>query len=284
MSLIPSIAGLTPIRLKVWQGCPSARDEGASQLFPPQRPNEEEAQNALLHVVRRDPRQLGVERTRWTLDSLLIQCQDWGWKVSSQAGVCQLLHRLGLHWKRGRAHVQSPDPLYQSKRDFIEGLSKFIGQSAGKQVLLYLDEVTYYRQPSIGSGYEEVGSDRPYAERSYRSDTKTSVVGALDAQTGQLHFGQASKTTVNALVALYQQIATAYPQAERIWVVQDNWPVHFHPDLLVALQKQVCPFPFNPAPNWSNQPSAKAVKQWKHLQLPIQIVPLPTYACFPQPD
>ena len=71
--------------------------------------------------------------------------------------------------------------------------------------------------------------------------------------------------------------------AERIYVVIDNWPVHIHPDVLVALEKQetrhLRPLP----PSWPDKPSAKAVKKWGQLQLPIQLIPLPTYASWCNP-
>lgn len=167
--------------------------------------------------------------------------------------------------------------------NWITQLCSQVRQSAGKQVLLYLDEMSYFRQPSVGYHYELAGSDRPYAEQSYRSNTKTRLVGALDACSGRLLFRQASKIGINELVALYQQIACAYPQAERIWVVQDNWPVHFHPDVLAALEPQVSPFSFNPAPNWPEHPSPRAQKKWGDWHLPIQIVTLPSYASWLNP-
>ena len=63
----------------------------------------------------------------------------------------------------------------------------------------------------------------------------------------------------------------------------DNWPVHFHPDLLVALQPQECPFPFPRPANWPAEPGAEAVRKWGGLRLPIRLVPLPTYASWLNP-
>ena len=63
----------------------------------------------------------------------------------------------------------------------------------------------------------------------------------------------------------------------------DNWPVHFHPDLLVALQPQTSPFPFPRPGNWPTEPSAAAVRKWGESRLPIRLVPLPTYASWLNP-
>lgn len=85
------------------------------------------------------------------------------------------------------------------------------------------------------------------------------------------------------MVEFYQRLRAAYPQAECIYVVQDNWPVHVHPDLLVALQPQTTQWLRATPPNWPLTPSAAAVRKWGHLHLPIQAVPLPTYASWLNP-
>ena len=93
----------------------------------------------------------------------------------------------------------------------------------------------------------------------------------------------AGRLDIPALVGFYREVAAAYPEAERIDIVLDNWPVHFHPDLLVALQPQDSPFPFPRPGNWPTEPSAAAVRKWGDLALPIRLVPLPTYASWLNP-
>jgi hypothetical protein len=66
-------------------------------------------------------------------------------------------------------------------------------------------------------------------------------------------------------------------------VAQDNWPVHTHPDRLVALEAQGSPFAWHRPNHWATEPSAAAVRKWGRLQLPIQLVPLPTYTSWTNP-
>jgi hypothetical protein len=254
--------------------------EGASLLFPPLYHTEEEAKEALAHLVRRDPRQLGVERTRWNLPSLLAQLKDFHLKGSSS--LWHLLDRLDIRWLRGRAHVHSPDPLYQAKRDYIDQLKQQVSQSEGNQVLLYLDECSYERQPTLDSAYAPSG-EPVLAEQSYRSNTTTRLAAVLNPQTGAVQALSGSKVGIKQLVELYQQVCHTYPQAEHIWIVQDNWPVHFHPDVLVALEPQESPFPFPRPDNWPEQPSPSALKRYGAWHLPIQLVVLPTYASWLNP-
>ena len=197
--------------------------------------------------------------------------------------MSQLLKRVGIHYKRGRDHVHSPDPFYQAKIEEISALKKRLAEYQGQEILLYLDELTYYRQPSVACAYEEAGAARPHAQRSLASNTLTRVVGTLDAFSGRVLFQSGSKVGIKQLVSFYQQVQQAYPQAQRIWIVQDNWPIHFHPDVLVALEPQHTPFAFPRPRSWLDKPSPAAVKRWGELCLPIQLVLLPTYASWCNP-
>lgn len=185
-------------------------------------------------------------------------------------------------WKRARSAIRSPDPDYEEKlADIAELLAD--ARRSDRTVVLYLDEVTVERQPTLANAYATCGSDQPRAQLSRRSNTQTRVVGGLNTVTGQVTHRQAGKITIRTLVQLYQDVRAAYPTAERIFVIQDNWPIHTHPDVLAALEPQTTRWPFYRPPSWPTEPSASARRRWGHLQLPIQIVPLPTYASWCNP-
>ena len=72
-----------------------------------------EAKTAILHVVRRTPRQFGYSRSRWQLDMIRETC-PW-LTLASRGGMSKLLKRLRISYKRGRDYVHSPDPNYAEK-------------------------------------------------------------------------------------------------------------------------------------------------------------------------
>jgi hypothetical protein len=141
--------------------------------------------------------------------------------------MSQLLPRVGIHYNRGRDQVHSPDACSQTKVEAIQALKERVQQIQGQEILLSLDERTSYRQPSLARGYEEAGEARPHAERSLASNTATRVVGTLDALSGRVLFQSGSKVGIKHLVHLYQHVRHTYQEAHRIWIVLDNWPVHF---------------------------------------------------------
>jgi len=232
-------------------------------------------------VVRRDPRLLGEPRTRWTLAAV---GRHVAWLAGhGPSGVWRILAALGVVRKRAREHVHSPDPADAEKRAAIAASLAQARAGGGRVVVLFQDEVTLHRQPSLAPAWEQRGRSQPRAERSHRADAPTRIVGALDALDGRVLWRRRGKLGIPALVGFYRAVAAAYPAAERIDIVLDNWPVHFHPDLLVALRPQDCPFPFPCPGHWPTEPSPEAVRKWGHLARPIRLVPLPTYASWLNP-
>lgn len=253
------------------------QDADVSPLFPPRYLNEPAAQTAIEAVLHQRPEQFGIQQTRWTLTAIAQAC-DW-LRVKTLPGLYQLLKRLHIHRKRGRDHVHSPDPNYVGKLRDVWVWLRAVPVNPEKQVLLFSDEFTFYRQPSLSYDYERAGQTQPLAELGYRSNLSWRIAGALNAWTGQITYANHSHFTLKLLVDFYQQIAQTYPQAEIIYLVVDNWPVHFHPDVLAAFRDPSIAWPLKLPANWPEAPS----KQARRLDLPIRLVPLPTYAPWNNP-
>lgn len=257
--------------------CGSGPAGDASRLFPPRSVSE--ARTWLQDHLAEDPHAWGVDRARWTVATVGTMC-PW-LETTSPSGTWRVLQRLGLRYVRARGHIRSPDPDYDAKLAALEEHQTGVAAALERQVLLYQDEVTLYRNPTVAPAWVAQGR-QPRAQRSPRSQTRTRIAAVLDATTGQVHYRRGSHVGVGELVRFYQTLCAAYPQAERIYLVQDNTPFHFHPDLLVALEPQQTPFA-RPSLAWPTTPSAEAVRRWGDLHLPIQLVPLPTYASWLNP-
>jgi hypothetical protein len=177
------------------------------------------------------------------------------WLASlSPSGVHRLLSRLGIVYRRGQEHLHSPDPAYATKRAAVRRARDEARLSGGKVVLVYLDEFTYYRRPPAGRCWTPAGGPGPPAEQGHGRNRKRRVIGALDALTGRLTYWQGDKAGVAELGRFYRRLVQAYPQAEVIWVAQDNWPVHFLPGVTEPLK-----------------------------ETPIRVLRLPTYAPWTNP-
>ncbi len=228
-------------------------------------------------VVRREPALFGHHQSRWTLQTILESC-DW-LCLDSLGGVSQLLKRLGIRFKRARSYIHSPDPNYEAKVSYMILCRMRAWYQPERHVFLYLDEVTYGRQPTLDRAYEQVGSHQALSYRSHKSDTQFRGIGALNAITGQVTYRQHAKISLQHLSDFYAHIRSDYPDAETIYVAQDNWPVHVHPDVLARLEPQLSPFWPTVPDNWPDQARLHALQD----RLPIQLVFLPTYASWLNP-
>lgn len=230
-----------------------------------------------MHVVRRDPQQYGLDRQRWTLD-LLRKTLDWP-QLHTTGGLSSLLRRLGISYKRGRMHVHSPDPDYVGKLSDIRAYVHESKADPERVVLLFQDECTYYRQPTLAQAYECSGHEQPLAEMSHQSNNSWRIAATIDIWTGRVIYTQKQQLRLRHFIQFLCQVRAAYPAAETIYMVLDNWPVHFHPDVLAALEPQRFRWPLHVARGWPTEPSGLT----KPYNLPIQFLPLPTYASWANP-
>ena len=258
----------------------------------------------LRELTSRSPRSLGLERSRWTLGMLRKRLGEKAPETDS--GTWHMLDRLGISHTQGQGYTLSPDEHFEAKRAFIDGVRTRAGTDTGTEEansseesgngpteeslaeedltdrLFYLDELTCELHPTIDSDWSPAG-EQPTAERGTCGQKEGRLLGAMDAETGRLFYRQAPSVGREKLTDLYQEMVEFY-QGERLWVVQDNTPFHFHTDVLQGLEAQVWPrahpaFEYARPPQWPDPTDAMEADG----ELPLQIVPLPTYASWLNP-
>jgi len=154
----------------------------------------------------------------------------------SLPGLCKLLQRLRVSYKRGRRHVHSPDLDYDKKLAVIAQAQEQCRREPGRFVFLYGDELTFFKLPRVGFGYAGTGCKGLKATGTGTQLRR--IAACLDITTGAVLARQRSKFTVQEMYYFFRFVEKHYPQAERIYIAVDNWPVHFHPFVLESLQQQ----------------------------------------------
>ena len=188
-----------------------------------------------------------------------------------------VMKRLKVHYKASRSYIHSPDTAYEDKWAHIEQTVKMTVEQ--DVVVLFLDELTFYNQPTIADAYAEVGHDQSPVHRAYGADKQSRIIGTMEAKTGKVAFFQRNKITIACIISFLQHLVKIH-ENKRIFIVIDNWPVHYHPDVLAALQEQQWVKYFRTPDSWKN---IKPKKKYQNLNLPIQFIPLPTYASWLNP-
>lgn len=229
-------------------------------------------------MLRRSPEMFGYARSRWRLSDLLTH---WEWlTLHTEGGLSQYLKRLGIRYKRARDYVHSPDPNYEAKRSLIKECRERCQQAPERLIFVYQDEMTYYRQPSLSYAYDGKGHQQPLAQRSLQSNQHFRIIATLDALTGKVVARQRSKLERFQIAHFLANVCNDYPEAETVYMVIDNWSVHYHPDILACLEPQRhLLWPKSLPANWPTQPTTRP----RYVNLPIQLLSLPTYASWLNP-
>jgi hypothetical protein len=192
--------------------------------------------------------------------------------VKTLRGLLGILRRLGISRQRARTYVHSPDEAYKAK---LEAIQKLIAAADNERhIVVFADELTYYNQPTVAPDYAPE-KQQPKARQALGGTRSHRIMACLNPFDGRLTSIQCDKISVAAQVKLYEQLRADYPQAQTISVVVDNWPMHYHPDLLASLAVQQTTFALNVPKSWQ---ALVPKKKYQTRHLPIQLVPLPTYS------
>ncbi len=192
-----------------------------------------DAIDALVDLVRQEPARHGCLQSCWRSSDLAQAIPALC--AYTRSGICRLLHRQGIHLKRGRLKLHSPDPAYDTK---VAAITAALGEARTHpttHVLLYADEASCYRQPVLGQRWHPSGKE-PTALMSHTSNTRHRICAGVNAVTGDVHWTAGSKVTVAQLCRWLRLIEKTY-RHQTVTIVWDNWPVHAHPKVLAEAER-----------------------------------------------
>lgn len=155
----------------------------------------------------------------------------------SLSGVWRLLQRYELKLRTAQVQQYSPDPNYEQKEAYLLDCLRKTAQNPVKRLFLFLDEMGYYCWPEATKGWAEAApSAPPVADRQQAKQQQWRLIGVLNAVTGQVDYLDNYIVGRAKVIEMYRLIAHRYRDFDHIFVAQDNWSIHKHPDVVEALQ------------------------------------------------
>jgi DDE superfamily endonuclease len=173
----------------------------------------------------------GPVPSRWTLRTVRVSVEWLG--GYSLSGVWRVLRACGLGLHAAYARLFSPDPNYRRKVRQLYRCLRDAARHPGTVVALFLDEFGYRRWPEVAPtwGLETAVAQRAGTNQQWRT------IGALNALTGQVTYLDGYIVGRQQVMQFYSQLDLTYPAADLLYVIQDNWNIHTHPDVLTALAR-----------------------------------------------
>lgn len=173
----------------------------------------------------------GPVPSRWTLRTIRASVE---WLTEyTLSGVWRVLQTYGLGLRASCARLFSPDPDYRRKVRRLHRCLRDAARHPDTVVALFLDEFGYQRWPEVAPTW---GLEAAVAQRA-GNNQQWRTIGALNALTGQVNYLDGYIVGRQQVSLFYTQLHHAYPAADRLYVIQDNWNIHTHPDVLTALAR-----------------------------------------------
>lgn len=204
-----------------------------------------------------------VVPSRWTLRAIRAALPDLA--ALSLSGVWRVLRRCGVQWRATRTQQCSPDPDYEPKVARLEQCLRDAAAAPGRVEALFMDQMGFTRWPEPGPTWAAVApAPAPQTDRAHSKQQQWRIVGTLNAVTGQVDHYDGYIVGRRQLIAFYRQLDQTYPHAERIDVIQDNWSIHHHEDVVAALAElpRITPIFLPTYAPWLNP----IEKLWRYLR------------------
>lgn len=190
------------------------------------------AQEAASETAEKAPP--AIVQSRWHLRTMREALA--GLQRYSLSEVWRLLRRYGLKLRNSRIQPYSPDPDYTEKVAQVLACLRQTAQAPQHSVCWFLDEMGYYRWPDPGQRWcQAAPAAVPQTDRQQTKQEQWRLIGVLNALTGQVNYLDGYMVGRSKVITMYEQVAAPYAWAERIFVVQANWRIHKHPDVVTAL-------------------------------------------------
>ena len=233
------MSGYISMRRKAWLvSWLTNRGETAGGFFT----EVEAVQEELVETLRAGPGEAarkevaikvcGPAPSRWTLRTIRASVD---WLIDyTLSGVWRVLQNCGLGLHTSCARLFSPDPDYVSKVRRLHRCLRKAARHPDMVAALFLDEFGYQRWPEVAPTW---GGEPAVAQRA-GNNQQWRTIGALNALTGQVNYLDGYIVGRQQVIQFYSRLDRAYPKrVEQIYVIQDNWNIHTHPDVLTAVAK-----------------------------------------------
>jgi len=167
---------------------------------------------------------------RWTLRTIRVSV-DW-LSTYTLSGVWRVLQLCGLTLQASCVRLFSPDPDYHRKVQRLQRCLRDAARHPESVVALFLDEFGYQRWPEVAPTW---GAEVAVAQRA-GNNQQWRTIGCLNAVTGQVNYLDGYIVGRRQVIEFYEQLDHVYPKVEFLYVIQDNWNIHTHPEVLEALR------------------------------------------------
>lgn len=134
------------------------------------------------------------------------------------SGMTKWLKEHGFRYKRPKATPVKADP--EKQEEWVKGYLALVDETPADEPIVFMDAVHPTMATKITCGWIKKGVDKPIAQTASR--TRVNVIGAIELKSATVHSAFVDTVNVLTILAFFDQLKTAYPNAPKIHVILDQ--------------------------------------------------------------
>jgi len=177
----------------------------------------------LYEVVSDQPEDYGWPRSTWT-QPMLVETLEGLTGVRVHVGtMSRALEQIGARRARPRPTVACPwSPQAKGRR--LKQIQRVLDDLPDDEVAVYEDEIDIHLNPKIGLDWMVPGQQKEVPTPG--KNVKRHVAGAMDVRTQEMTWVESDRKTSDLFIGLVWELPQAYPDANVIHVILDNYRIH----------------------------------------------------------
>jgi transposase len=200
-------------------------DNGADKL-------DEDFLERLDRVVRATPQDYGWRRPTWTRELLVETLVRLTGVRVAVTTMSRALARIQARRGRPKQAVGCPWPKAAKTRR-LNRLQQLLATLPRREWAFYEDEVDVHLNPKVGLDWMGCGQQKEVVTPG--QNEKRYLAGALDVRTRLVLWVEGVRKTSYLFLDLLDRLMQAYPRAERLHLILDNYRIHSSEIVLAAL-------------------------------------------------
>ena len=209
-------------------------------------------------VEEESPTSHGWLRSRWSCKLLAVELFKERAALVSRETVRRVLHRLGFRWRRPRPvppEKGSEDQQERKRRRLLDVLSMV--EEAGS---FFQDETRLQTNPKVGLCWMRKGKQRKL--RTPGTNRKVWISGALNFQTGRLHWVTGERKNDELFMKLLDRLRRTYRCHKELHLAVDNDSSHTSKRVEKYVEDSGGRIRLHPLPSWSPESNPVELVWW----------------------
>jgi transposase len=138
------------------------------------------------------------------------------------SGMTKWLKEHGFRYKRPKSTPVKADP--EKQEEWVKGYLALVDETPTDEPIVFMDAVHPTMATKITCGWIKKGVDKPIAQTASR--TRVNVIGAIELKSTTVHSAFVDVVNVLTILAFFDQLKAAYPNAPKIHVILDQAGYH----------------------------------------------------------